>query len=201
LPLWSGLWVQSKDVDRLASVASFFVSRVDTEVDRWLGELIENEPDGERRKDLEDLLGKAAIANAKVAYQRFLCKFGGDRFKALRERGAMVQRPLWASTGVKDPAYRDVMYVEELIGPDTVNTLPPATIEAFQDHGCVERTIDRDVEAALRTIERLAASGVCLNKVTDKLQADGIEIFVDSFRKLDEAIKGKREALADSVGR
>ncbi len=192
---------RGEPVDQITSVASFFVSRVDTEVDKRLGKLIENEPDTERRKDLEGLLGRAAIANAKIAYQRFLKEFGSERFKVLKGQGAKVQRPLWASTGTKNPAYRDVLYVEELIGPDTVNTLPPATIEAFQDHGRVERTIDRDVKGAHRTIERLATYGIDLREVTDKLQADGIEIFTDSFRQLDEAIQGKREALAHSVGR
>ncbi len=194
--VWKG-----QPVDRLVSVASFFVSRVDAEVDRRLVDLIDRETDEGRRRELEGLLGEVAIANAKVAYQRFLHKFGSERFKALRERGAKVQRPLWASTGVKTPAYRDVLYVEELIGPDTVNTLPPATIAAFQDHGRMERTIDRDVEGARRTIEKLATHGIHLREVTDKLQSDGIEIFVESFRQLDEAIQGKREALAHSVGR
>ncbi|MDP9350395.1 MAG: transaldolase [Chloroflexota bacterium] len=188
---------RGEPIDRLASVASFFVSRVDTEVDIRLGKLIEAEQDENRRKDLESLLGKAAIANAKIAYQRFLEKFRSERFKALREHGARVQRPLWASTGTKNPAYSDVLYVEELIGPDTVNTLPPATIEAFQDHGRVERTIDRGVEGAYRTIERLETHGVDLREVTDKLQADGIEIFIESFRLLDEAIRGKREELLE----
>ncbi len=188
---------KGQPVDRLASVASFFVSRVDTEVDKRLGKLIESEPDVERRKDLEDLLGKAAIANTKVAYQHFLEKFGSERFKALQEQGAQPQRPLWASTGTKNPAYSDVLYVEELIGPDTVNTLPPATIEAFQDHGRVERTIDRDVEEAYQTVERLSAHGIELREVTDKLLRDGIEIFTDSFRLLDEAIQGKREELLE----
>ncbi len=188
---------RGEPVDHLASVASFFVSRVDTEVDKRLGKLIESEPDVERRKDLEDLLGKAAIANTKVAYQHFLEKFGSERFKALQEQGAQLQRPLWASTGTKNPAYSDVLYVEELIGPDTVNTLPPATIEAFQDHGRVERTIDRDVEEAYRTVEQLSTHGIDLREVTDELQADGIEIFTDSFRLLDEAIRGKREELLE----
>ena len=188
-------------VDRLASVASFFVSRVDAEIDRRLGQLIEAEPDEARREGLEGLLGKAAIANAKVAYQRFLKRFSGERWEALRQKGVKVQRPLWASTGTKNPAYRDVLYVEELIGPDTVNTIPPATIDAFRDHGRVERTLDRDIDEAYRTIERLEAYGISLEEVTDKLQADGIEIFVESFRQLDEAIEGKREALAGAVAR
>jgi transaldolase len=161
-------------IDRLTSVASFFVSRVDTEVDTRLGKLIEAEHDENRRKELEGLLGKAAISNAKVAYQRFLRAFGGERFKALQAQGAKVQRPLWASTGTKNTAYSDVLYVEELIGPDTVTTLPPATIEAFQGHGRVERTIDRDVDEAYRTVERLSTHGIDLREVTDKLQADGM---------------------------
>lgn len=192
---------RGEPMDRLASVASFFVSRVDTAVDKRLGKLIAQEADEERRKDLEGLLGKAAIANAKIAYQRFVERFGGDRFQALRDRGAKVQRPLWASTGTKNPAYSDVLYVEELIGPDTVNTMPPATIEAFSDHGKVERTVDRDVEEARRTVRRLEELGISMKEVTDKLLADGIEVFTDSFRQLDEAIRGKRgELLAEAEG-
>ncbi|MGH7747880.1 MAG: transaldolase family protein, partial [Candidatus Dormibacteria bacterium] len=140
-----------------ASVASFFVSRVDTEVDKRLEVRIAAEPREARRKELEALRGEAAIANARLAYQRFRQTFGGERFAALREKGARVQRPLWASTGTKNPAYRDVRYVEELIGPDTVTTLPQATIDAFQDHGRVVRTIDQHNDEAHQTIERLEA--------------------------------------------
>ena len=138
-------------LERVASVASFFVSRVDSAVDKLLEERLAATDDEAKRERIRSLLGKAAIANAKLAYRRYQEIFGSDRFARLRERGAQVQRPLWASTSTKNPEYRDVVYVEELIGPDTVNTMPLATVEAFADHGVAERTVDRDVdEATLR---------------------------------------------------
>ncbi len=186
---------EGKPIDKIASVASFFVSRVDTEVDKRLQKLIESEQDSQKKSELESLLGKAAIANARIAYQHFLKKFQGERWERLKSKGARVQRPLWASTSTKNPAYRDVMYVEELIGPDTVNTMPPQTIEAFLDHGKVARTIDKDLDQAYAVIEKLESLGISMKEVTDKLQADGVKLFADSFDSLDRVINEKREAL------
>ncbi len=196
------LAAEGEPLDRVASVASFFVSRVDTEVDKRLAARLAAERDAARRAELEGLLGKAAIANARIAYQHFLHRFAGERFAALKGHGARVQRPLWASTGVKNPAYRDVRYVEELIGPDTVTTLPAATIEAFQDHGRVARTIDTDLDDAYETIRRLEAVGIGMTEVTDALLVEGVTIFTDSFARLDAAIQEKRgELLGVGAGR
>ena len=180
-----------KSLEQVASVASFFVSRVDTEVDRRLDALIAAAPPPAQWKELDALYGKAAVANARMAYQHFLTTFAGERFQALREKGARVQRPLWASTGTKNPAYSDVKYVEELIGPDTVTTLPLPTIEAFQEHGRVARTIDQHVDEAYRTIERLQANGIHMKDVTDTLLAAGITSFTDAIASIEKAIAEK----------
>ncbi|NUQ21448.1 MAG: transaldolase [Gemmatimonadaceae bacterium] len=183
-----------KPLDRIASVASFFVSRVDTEVDKRLDAKIASDaPNAERYRALK---GRAAIANAKLAYALFQRKFSGPRWEALAAKGARVQRPLWASTSTKNPAYRDVMYVEQLIGPDTVNTLPPATLEAFRDHGEVSRTADRDLDGAKRTIADLAAVGISLDDVTAKLLVDGIASFQKSFDGLLAKLEKKSGAPA-----
>lgn len=173
-------------VDRLASVASFFVSRVDTEVEKRL-QAIGGEATG--------LGGKAAIANAKLAYAVFQNLFSGPRWEALRSRGARVQRPLWASTSTKNPAYRDVMYVEQLIGPDTVNTMPPKTIEAFRDHGVVARTVDANVEQARSELDALRRAGIDMKDVTDVLLREGIVSFENSFQSLITGIQKKRAEL------
>ena len=178
------------DVSKVASVASFFVSRVDTAVDGLLEEGIRG-----GREELKSLLGKAAIANARLAYQAFQGTFTDERFAALREKGAMVQRPLWASTGTKNPAYSDVLYLESLIGPDTVNTVPPATLTAFLEHGRASVTLEQDVEEAGQVIEALAAAGIDMEQVTEKLLADGLEAFADSFQKLMANIEEKRARL------
>lgn len=183
-------------VSRMASVASFFVSRVDTLVDKKLEEKISATDNPAERERLQGLLGKVAIANAKLAYTSFQEMFGGPRFSELRKAGAKVQRPLWASTGVKNPAYRDTLYVEELIGPDTVNTMPGATIKAFLDHGQVRRTVDEDVDEARRTIQTLAEVGVDLAAVTAQLEDEGIASFSKSFEALLAGVEGKRESLA-----
>jgi transaldolase len=182
-------------LDGIASVASFFVSRVDTEVDRLLQAIAagSTRPDQER---LAMLKGKAAIANAKLAYRLFQRRFSGARWEALAARGAALQRPLWASTSTKNPAYRDVMYVEELIGPNTVNTLPPATLEAFRDHGEVDRTVDRDTEESERVFRELAQVGVSMGDVTDTLLAEGIASFQKSFDDLISGIESKMGMLA-----
>jgi transaldolase len=187
--------LEGKSLDTVASVASFFVSRIDTEVDKRLASLIEGESSEPRRRELQELLGKAAIANARIAYHRFLARFAGEKYARLKAQGARVQRPLWASTGTKNPDYSDVMYVEELVGPNTVNTMPQATIDAFQDHGRVERTIDRHVDEAYETIAKLEAEGISLREVTDKLQVDGIATFAASLESLKEKIASKAQLL------
>ena len=186
-------------VDRLASVASFFVSRVDTEIDKRLDARAAAAAPGAERDRLLALKGKSAIANAKLAYQLFRERFAGPRWDALRARGAKVQRPLWASTSTKNPQYRDVMYVEQLIGPDTVNTLPPATLEAFRDHGVVARTVDADLQGARRTIADLEAAGISLREVTDQLLADGLKSFTKSFDTLLAGLERKSRQLGQEV--
>ena len=187
-------------IDTIASVASFFVSRVDTEVDKRLDARIGDAPPAERPA-LEALKGKAAIANARLAYRLFRSMFAGPRWEALAAQGARLQRPLWASTGTKNPAYRDVLYVEQLIGPDTVNTVPPATLEAFRDHGEVARTVDANLEDAERTISALAAIGLPLTEVTDKLLADGLASFQKSFDTLIAGLERKSRALGRELVR
>jgi transaldolase len=173
------------DPAKVASVASFFVSRVDTEADRRLDEVAHPE-----------LKGKLAIANAKLAYQAYKQIFSGERWEALAAKGATKQWCLWASTSTKNPEYRDVMYVEELIGPETVNTMPRETIEAFQDHGRVALTLERDVDEAKRVVEQLAEAGVDYDDVTLTLEREGVQKFIDSFTELLEGIKAKRGELA-----
>lgn len=176
---------KGRPINGIASVASFFVSRVDSEIDKRLDAL----------KKGTDLEGKAAIANAKLAYQLFLERFASPRWKALEARGARVQKPLWASTSTKNPAYRDVMYVEQLIGPGSVNTLPPQTLEAFKDHGEVRRTVDQNVDGARRTLEQLEDAGISMQDVTDKLLVEGLASFQKSFDSLIAGIARKREMV------
>ena len=170
-------------LDHVASVASFFVSRVDSEVDARLAKLAESAAPEQKAK-LEALMGKAAIANAKMAYRLFQEEFSGPRWEALSAKGARVQRPLWASTGTKNPKYRDVLYVEELAGPDTVNTLPPATLAAFKDHGEARRTVDTGMDDAVRQLAALEAAGISMQEVTDKLLKEGLASFQKSFDSL-----------------
>ncbi|MDQ3906871.1 MAG: bifunctional transaldolase/phosoglucose isomerase [Acidobacteriota bacterium] len=190
---------EGKPVDRIASVASFFVSRVDTLVDSQLEQLARDAKSDEERKEIESLLGKAAVANAKLAYQKYKEIFHGERFAAMRGRGAQVQRPLWASTSTKNPKYYDLMYVDTLIGPETVNTVPPATFTAIRDHGHAELTIEKDLDESRRIVERLAAAGVDLKAVTEKLQRDGLDAFVKSFDTLIASIEAKRDALISGI--
>jgi transaldolase len=196
------LQANGKPIGRVASVASFFVSRVDTEVDKRLDALISaaelagGQTLNARLHQLRELKGKAAIANARLAYQRFKRKFYGEPFMQLRAAGARVQRPLWASTSTKNPAYRDVMYVEQLIGPDTINTLPQVTLDAFQDHGQVARTIDQDVEEAEVIMQGLDAVGISMEEVTYKLQIDGIAAFSQSLESIYSVIDHKRISLS-----
>ncbi len=182
-------------IDGLASVASFFVSRVDTEIDKRLDALIAKASPAEKER-LKMLKGRAAIANAKLAYRLFRQKFAGPRWEALVKRGARVQRPLWASTSTKNPEYRDVMYVEELIGPDTVDTMPPATVEAFRDHGVVEKTVDRKVAAAEGLLKEIEAVGISMKDVTEKLLVEGIASFQKSFDELIGGLEAKIGSLA-----
>jgi transaldolase len=183
-----------KEIGGLASVASFFVSRVDSEVDKRLDALLPSATPAVRSR-IDGLRGKAAIANAKLAYQILLESLQSARWKALEAKGATRQRVLWASTSTKNPAYRDVMYVEELIGPDIVNTMPPATIEAFRDHGKVERTVDKDIAGAKRVITDLAELGIGIDDVTEKLLVDGIASFQKSFDTLVAQLAKKTKAL------
>lgn len=183
-----------KPIVALASVASFFVSRVDTEVDKRLDALAAARTGADRDRILA-LRGKAAIANAQLAYKLFQDRFTGVRWQKLADAGAGVQRPLWASTSTKNPAYRDVMYVEQLIGPDTVNTMPPATIDAFRDHGVVARTVDADFAGAQRTLDELKAVGIDLTDVTDKLLHEGLASFQKSFDSLTVGLVKKSSAL------
>jgi transaldolase len=187
-------------VDRVSSVASFFVSRVDSAIDKQLETMAI--ADEAHASALRALQGKAAIANAKLAYRLFTASFSGPRWEALAAHGARVQRPLWASTSTKNPAYRDVIYVEELIGTDTVNTLPPATLEAFRDHGEVRASVTEGLADAERALAALEAAGVSVRAVTDRLLEEGLASFEQSFVTLLAGLARKRAALAaaSSVG-
>lgn len=178
-------------IDGIASVASFFVSRVDSEIDKRLDAMGDAEARG--------LKGQAAVANARLAYRLFARQFAGPRWDRLQSASARVQRPLWASTSTKNPAYRDVLYVETLIGPHTVNTMPPATIDAFRDHGEVARTVDTGYGAADALIAALDARGISMEHVTDKLLMEGLASFQKSFDSLLAGLERKRAALGSSV--
>jgi len=176
-------------IDNIASVASFFLSRIDVLVDQLLHHRI-TESDEQKNVTVKSLLGKVAIANAKMAYQSFLKIFSGEKWEALAEKGAKVQRPLWASTSTKNPNYRDVMYVEPLIGKDTVNTMPDVTVEAFSDHGKAEAdTILQDVEGAEQTLKQLESVGIDIDFVTRQLVNEGIQKFIDPYDKLLDLLK------------
>jgi transaldolase/glucose-6-phosphate isomerase len=181
-------------IEAIASVASVFVSRIDTMIDKTLDERIAK---GEK---LEDLKGKAGIANLKLTYAKFEALFHSERFAALKAKGAKVQRPLWASTSTKNPKYFDLMYVLNVVGADTVNTMPPATLDALCDHGVVKPdTIHDDVAGGKALIEALAAKGISLHAVTEQLVADGVKSFAQSFKEMLDAIAGKQEALSVKV--
>ncbi|HEU4452564.1 MAG TPA: transaldolase [Longimicrobium sp.] len=181
-------------LDRVASVASFFVSRVDSAVDAALDKIAEG--GGEKAEKARSLKGRAAVANAKLAYARFQEIFSGERWERLAAKGAKVQRPLWASTSTKNPEYRDVIYVEELIGPHTVNTMPLNTIEAFADHGVAKRTVDQDVDRARADLAALRELGIDLDDVTEKLQVEGVEKFAKSFRQMLDVVGQKLARVA-----
>jgi transaldolase len=180
-------------------VASFFVSRVDTAVDAELEQKAQDDP--AHATEYRALQGKAAIANAKIAYADVYEQvFSGPRWEALTQKGAHRQRPLWASTSTKNPAYRDVLYVEELIGHNTVDTMPPATIDQFLDHGKVRDSLTEDVEGARETMRRLAAAGIDMDAVTAKLQDDGVASFAKSFNDLTATITAKRQEMLAHAG-
>jgi transaldolase len=184
-----------KDISRIASVASFFVSRVDVLVDQLLQDKIKASSASAEQQQLKALQGKAAIANARLAYQEFKRLFSTPRFEALSQHGARVQRPLWASTGTKNPAYRDVLYVEELIGPNTVNTIPLKTLESFRDHGRVRLSVEENLPQAQAVLAALQAAGIDYERVTSQLQEEGVQKFIDSFDNLLQCIEEKRKAL------
>ena len=183
------------DVGSVASVASFFVSRIDALVDSTLEQMLQNEKDEDRRASLEALRGRVAIANAKLAYQHYQALSASDRWQTLAAKGARPQRLLWASTGVKNPTYRDVLYVEELIGPDTVNTMPVPTFEAFRDHGVVAATLTLGVDDARQVMAALETVGISMLDVTDRLQTDAVRLFVVPFDKLLGAIETRCAAM------
>ena len=174
-------------LNKMASVASFFISRIDTLVDSLLNERLKT-ADSSQEALLKSLLGKIAIANGKLTYQAYQRIFSGSRWQALASKGAQTQRVLWASTSTKNPHYRDVIYVEELIGPDTVNTMPPATIDAFRDHGRLRNALTEDVAGAARVMQDLARAGISMKEVTDKLTDDGVKLFAEAFDKLLAAV-------------
>ncbi len=189
-------------VDRIGSVASFFVSRIDSMVDKQLGQLAEKATDEQQRQRINGLMGRAAIANAKLAYESFNRIFDSERFAALKTKGARVQRPLWASTSTKNPAYPDTMYVDTLIGRDTVNTVPPQTLDAFRDHGKVAPTLESGLDEAHHTFDELKAVGVDMKAVTDKLTEEGVKSFSDSFEELIKVIEARRdEAMRGIIDR
>ncbi|HMD18407.1 MAG TPA: bifunctional transaldolase/phosoglucose isomerase [Terriglobales bacterium] len=177
------------DVSKMASVASFFISRIDSLVDSLVGDKLKNETDAARKAKLQSLLGKVAIANGKLTYEAYQRIFSSPRWKALAAKGAQTQRVLWASTSTKNPNYRDVLYIEELIGPDTVNTIPPATLDAFRDHGKPRQSLTENLDAARKTMADLAGVGIVMKDVTDKLTADGVKLFADAFDTLLAAVE------------
>src|SRR6266700_3222468 len=179
---------EGKDISRMASVASFFVSRVDT---------LKATSNSDEQQKLKSLEGKAAIANARLVYQEFKKIFHSPRFEKLQQAGAHVQRPLWASTSTKNPAYRDVLYAEELIGPDTVDTMPHETIENFRDHGRVSMTVENDIPQAHAVLATLEEIGIHYDQVTQQLLDEGVQKFADSFHQLLEGIESKRKALEE----
>lgn len=182
------------NLKKMAGVASFFISRIDTLVDSLLNEKLKTATDPAQKALLSGLLGKVAIANGKLTYQRYERIFNGPRWQALSAKGAQTQRVLWASTSTKNPHYRDVIYVEELIGADTVNTMPPATVDAFRDHGKLRNSLTEDLPGAQKTMDDLARAGISIKQVTDKLTDDGVKLFADAFDKLLAAVAKNTQA-------
>ncbi len=188
-----------RDVARIASVASFFISRIDSLVDDTLTKRMETANEGAKER-LRALMGKVAIANAKVTYKRYKEILQGEGWQALSGKGARPQRLLWASTSTKNPDYPDVLYVDELIGADTVNTIPPATLDAFRDHGKARQSLEEDVAGAAETMAALEAAGVSMKEVTDKLLDDGVRLFSEAFDKLLAAVEAECRKAADRGG-
>ncbi|MFZ0898646.1 MAG: transaldolase [Candidatus Sulfotelmatobacter sp.] len=172
------------NLKKMAGVASFFISRIDTLVDSMIDDKLKTTTDAQQQALLRSLKGKVAIANGKLTYQRYQRIFSGPRWQALVSNGAQTQRVLWASTSTKNPAYRDVMYVEELIGPDTVNTMPPATVDAFRDHGRLRNSLTEDIDGAQKVMDDLAKSSISIKEATTMLTQDGVKLFADAFNKL-----------------
>jgi transaldolase len=187
--------VEGKDIGHIASVASFFVSRVDTLVDQLLEIKMKASSDSAEQEKLKSLEGKAAIANARLVYQDFKRIFHAPRFETLKHSGAHVQRPLWASTSTKNPAYRDVLYAEELIGPDTVDTMPLETIENFRDHGNVRMSVEDNIQQARDELAELETIGIHYDQVTKQLQDEGVQKFADSFHELFKGIESKKQTI------
>jgi transaldolase len=185
---------EGKDVSGLASVASFFVSRIDSEVEKRIGQARAAGVDDKRSRLFDGLLGKVAIANAKLAYRMYQSLFSGPRWEALAKKGAHTQRVLWASTGTKSPKFSDVLYVEELVGPDTVNTIPPPTLDAFRDHGKVRPSLTEDLSGAESTMHKLEEAGIAMKAVTDTLVSEGVQKFAESFDELFKAIGARLRA-------
>ena len=186
---------EGKPVDRISSVASFFVSRIDSAVDKIVQEKIGQATGDEEKARLASLSGRIAIANAKMAYQRYKEVFHGERFAKLKEAGAQVQRPLWASTSTKNPAYPDVYYVDSLIGPETVDTVPPATLAAFRDHGTPRVTIEDNLDTERARLDLLEEVGISLNQVTAQVLSDAVRLFVEPFEKLIATIQKRRDEI------
>ena len=178
---------KGQDISHIASVASFFVSRIDTLIDSQIDAKLKTATDAKQSALLTSLQGRVAIANAKLTYHKYHEIYGGPRWKALAAKGAQTQRLLWASTSTKNPKYRDVLYVEELIGADTVDTIPPATFDAFRDHGRVRASLTENLDDAAKTMLALEKAGISMKEVTDKLVVDGVRLFADAFRQLLEA--------------
>jgi transaldolase / glucose-6-phosphate isomerase len=184
------------NLNKMASVASFFISRIDTLIDSMLNDRLKKTTDPTQQALFSSLLGKVAIANGKLTYQRYQRIFSGPRWEALAAKGAQTQRVLWASTSTKNPKYRDVIYIEELIGPDTVNTMPLATIDAFRDHGQLRNSLTEDVAGAQKVMDDLARAGIAIKEVTDKLTEDGVKLFADAFDKLLAAVEKNTQSKA-----
>jgi len=190
---------EGKDISHIASVASFFVSRVDTLVDQLLEDKIKASSDSAEQQKLKSLEGKAAMANARLGYQDFKHIFHAPRFETLKHSGAHVQRPLWASTSTKNPAYRDVLYAEELVGPDTVDTMPLETIENFRDHGKVRLSVEDNIQQARDELAELEKIGIHYDQVTKQLQDEGVQKFADSFHELFKGIEGKKQSIQAKI--
>src|SRR5579863_690134 len=189
------------EVARIASVASFFISRIDTSADAELSARAKSAKSPQEEQKLKSLMGKVAIANGKLAYQRYLNIFSGAQWDKLRAQGAQTQRVLWASTGTKNPAYSDILYVQDMIGPDTVNTIPPATLDAFRDHGQPRETLTEGVDEARQVMQDFAATGISIDAITDKLTDDGVRLFEDAFDKLLAAVENNQQGTAFKVGK